>query len=189
MRLTGVLRSWNEDRGYGFIAPTHGGREVFVHVSALPRGGTRPAVGERLSYELARNGEGKWQAVHVVREALVRSRAAHGVAAASRPRRPLLRPILAAAVVGMVGAIAYGAYTQRPSPLSDTTAPGTAAPREPSHDRSQEPSVAFRCDGRTHCSQMTSCTEAKFFLANCPGTKMDGDGDGVPCERQWCTGR
>jgi len=34
---------------------------------------------------------------------------------------------------------------------------------------------------------MTSCAEAKFFLKNCPGVKMDGDGDGVPCEDQWCT--
>ena len=44
----------------------------------------------------------------------------------------------------------------------------------------------FRCDGRTHCSQMRSCEEATFFIRNCPGTKMDGDRDGVPCERQWC---
>jgi len=48
-------------------------------------------------------------------------------------------------------------------------------------------SEVFRCDGRTHCSQMTSCAEATYFLKNCPGTKMDGDGNGVPCERQWCT--
>lgn len=44
----------------------------------------------------------------------------------------------------------------------------------------------YRCDGRTHCSQMTSCAEAIFFLRNCPGTRMDGDNDGVPCEGQWC---
>ncbi len=46
--------------------------------------------------------------------------------------------------------------------------------------------TAYRCDGRVHCSQMTSCAEATFFLRNCPGTKMDGDGNGIPCERQWC---
>ena len=51
-----------------------------------------------------------------------------------------------------------------------------------------KPSPKFVCDGRTHCSQMTSCDEAKFFLANCPGTKMDnyGKGNGIPCESQWC---
>ena len=45
----------------------------------------------------------------------------------------------------------------------------------------------FSCDRRQHCSQMTSCEEAKYFLANCPGVKMDGDGDGIPCEEQWCS--
>jgi len=58
------------------------------------------------------------------------------------------------------------------SPSSTTT---SAAPK-------------FVCDGRTYCSQMTSCEEATFFLRNCPGTKMDneGKGNGIPCERQWC---
>ena len=37
----------------------------------------------------------------------------------------------------------------------------------------------FRCDGRQHCSQMSS------FIENCPNTKMDGDNDGIPCERQF----
>lgn len=40
----------------------------------------------------------------------------------------------------------------------------------------------FRCDGRQHCSQMTSRAEAEFFIRNCPDTKMDGDRDGIPCE-------
>jgi hypothetical protein len=46
--------------------------------------------------------------------------------------------------------------------------------------------AAFTCDGRTYCSQMTSCAEATYFLKNCPGVKMDGNNDGVPCEQQWC---
>lgn len=47
-------------------------------------------------------------------------------------------------------------------------------------------SQSLSCDGRTHCAQMRSCTEAKYYLANCPGVQMDGDGDGIPCEQQWC---
>jgi hypothetical protein len=50
-----------------------------------------------------------------------------------------------------------------------------------------QPPGRFKCDGRTRCSQMTSCEEATYFLENCPGTQMDGDGDGIPCERQWCS--
>ena len=44
----------------------------------------------------------------------------------------------------------------------------------------------FKCDGRTMCPQMTSCAEATYFVQHCPNTKMDGNNDGVPCERQWC---
>lgn len=44
---------------------------------------------------------------------------------------------------------------------------------------------SYRCDGRIHCSQMRSYDEAVYFLRNCPGTKMDGNNDGVPCERQF----
>jgi len=46
--------------------------------------------------------------------------------------------------------------------------------------------AAYRCDGRTYCSQMHSCEEATYFLRHCPGVKMDGNNDGVPCEKQWC---
>jgi endonuclease YncB( thermonuclease family) len=59
-------------------------------------------------------------------------------------------------------------------------------PGSSSGDESTSNKAQYRCDGRTHCSHMTSCEEANFFLKNCPGVKMDGDGDGVPCERQWC---
>ena len=59
-------------------------------------------------------------------------------------------------------------------------APEKVAPAAPSE------STGFSCDGRRYCSQMKSCAEAKYFLANCPGVKMDGDKNGIPCEQQWC---
>jgi hypothetical protein len=33
---------------------------------------------------------------------------------------------------------------------------------------------------------MSSCEEAAFFVKHCPDTQMDGDGDGLPCEQEWC---
>jgi hypothetical protein len=48
------------------------------------------------------------------------------------------------------------------------------------------PTNTFQCDGREYCSQMTSCEEATYFLNHCPTDKMDGDHDGIPCERQLC---
>jgi hypothetical protein len=44
----------------------------------------------------------------------------------------------------------------------------------------------FSCRGKVHCSEMRSCKEAMYYQQNCPGTKLDGDADGVPCEDQWC---
>jgi hypothetical protein len=46
--------------------------------------------------------------------------------------------------------------------------------------------AAFRCDGRTRCHQLTSCAEARYFLAHCPGVQIDGDRDGIPCEDRLC---
>ena len=47
---------------------------------------------------------------------------------------------------------------------------------------------SFQCEaGKTHCSHMSSCAEATFYIQHCPNTQMDGDGDGIPCERQWCS--
>ncbi|MGZ5437239.1 MAG: excalibur calcium-binding domain-containing protein [Halobacteriota archaeon] len=67
---------------------------------------------------------------------------------------------------------------------------GACGPTSPnSSERPQQPvpnQTPFRCEGKTHCSEMSSCAEATFYIKNCPGTKMDGDGDGVPCESQWC---
>ncbi|EGT3627746.1 cold-shock protein [Morganella morganii] len=46
----------------------------------------------------------------------------------------------------------------------------------------------FQCEaGKTHCSHMSSCDEATFYIQHCPNTQMEGDGDGIPCERQWCS--
>ncbi|WP_026006012.1 cold shock domain-containing protein [Moritella dasanensis] len=46
--------------------------------------------------------------------------------------------------------------------------------------------MGFSCEGKTHCSHMISCDEAKYYLAHCPNVKIDGNNDGEPCERQLC---
>lgn len=63
-----------------------------------------------------------------------------------------------------------------PEPLEDV----------PSKGIQSSTSSYFKCDSRKYCTQMTSCAEAKYFLSNCSGVKMDGDGDGIPCEEQLC---
>ncbi|AGI26164.1 excalibur calcium-binding domain-containing protein [Pseudomonas sp. MT3] len=73
-------------------------------------------------------------------------------------------------------------FRSSPTPLTSSQ-PADTSP-EPAPQAESTPNV--RCDGRQYCSQMTSCAEAKAFLRSCPGMKMDGDGDGIPCEEQWC---
>ncbi|MDF3933378.1 excalibur calcium-binding domain-containing protein [Pseudomonas citronellolis] len=69
-------------------------------------------------------------------------------------------------------------------PTTNLIPPAASSPTTSSPPASATLSV--RCDGRQHCSQMTSCAEAKAFLRSCPGMKMDGDHDGIPCEDQLC---
>jgi hypothetical protein len=62
----------------------------------------------------------------------------------------------------------------------------SSADRQPGPESPPERGAPeFKCDGRQYCSQMTSFAEARFFLDHCPDVKMDGDHDGVPCERQF----
>ena len=50
---TGTVKWFNETKGYGFIQPDNGGKDVFVHVSAVERSGMRGlAEGQKISYEL-----------------------------------------------------------------------------------------------------------------------------------------
>ena len=50
---TGTVKWFNEQKGYGFITPDEGGKDVFVHISAVERSGMRGlAEGQKVSYEL-----------------------------------------------------------------------------------------------------------------------------------------
>lgn len=40
-----------------------------------------------------------------------------------------------------------------------------------------------KCGTKRYCKEMTSCNEAKFYLNQCGLTRLDGDGDGIPCEK------
>jgi len=99
-----------------------------------------------------------------------------------------MQRIIVLLVIAVLGWYGYGKYQDRLKAQRYVEAADPSSKRSPATARKAEnPSVsAFSCDGRTYCSQMTSCAEATFFLKNCPGAKMDGDNNGIPCERQWC---
>ncbi|KQP07217.1 MAG: cold-shock protein [Methylobacterium sp.] len=50
---TGTVKWFNETKGYGFIQPDDGSKDVFVHISAVERAGMRNLIeGQKLSYEI-----------------------------------------------------------------------------------------------------------------------------------------
>ena len=59
MRTTGRIVSWNDDRGFGFIAPEGGGKTVFVHIRAFSRRRKRPDIGEVVTYVMSRDKQGR----------------------------------------------------------------------------------------------------------------------------------
>lgn len=178
MRIEGTLTKWNDDRGFGFITPTQGGPEVFVHISAFPRDGRRPTIGERLTFDIENDSGGKKRAKNLHCPGLTT------VSSTPRPKpgRPRGKPgFFVRRVVPLVFVVAaayyaYSEYLRRADPQTANTA----------QSGDQTGSTAFLCDGRIHCSQMNSCAEARFFLQNCPDVQMDGDHDNVPCEQQLC---
>jgi CspA family cold shock protein len=62
---TGTVKFFNDDKGFGFITPEDGGTDVFVHVSALSRGGSL-REGDNVSFEVGQDRKtGKSKAENV----------------------------------------------------------------------------------------------------------------------------
>jgi len=64
--ITGTVKFFNSDKGYGFIAPESGGGDAFVHISAVERAGMAMLEkDQRVSYDLEKDQRGKMSAVNL----------------------------------------------------------------------------------------------------------------------------
>ena len=62
MRAKGKIAAWHDDKGYGFIAPFDGDRQVFMHIKALQSRSRRPAVNDVVTYDVSRDAQGRLRA-------------------------------------------------------------------------------------------------------------------------------
>lgn len=62
----GTVKFFNEDKGYGFIQPDHGGKDSFVHISAVQAAGLGTLnKDQRVSYDVETGRNGKESAVNI----------------------------------------------------------------------------------------------------------------------------
>jgi cold shock protein len=60
MAMTGIVKFFNAERGYGFIKPDDGGSDVFVHITAVERAGLKSlAEGQRIAFDVEPDKKGK----------------------------------------------------------------------------------------------------------------------------------
>ncbi|WP_338590152.1 excalibur calcium-binding domain-containing protein [Shewanella khirikhana] len=184
----GTLIRWNADRGFGFIKPERADADdVFIHISSLKHMIRPPQVGDIILFQIEIPADGKPRAGIARIEGVP-------IKAPSTKQKPSsnsglsVGKLLKGAV--LLGLIAFAIpkiapmvhALMAPQPDSQYALPDTdLAPLRPVAE-----APSFRCEGKTHCREMRSCEEATFYINNCPNTKMDGDGDGIPCERQLC---
>jgi len=202
----GTLVRWNDEKGFGFIKPEAGNdKDVFIHISALKHMARKPMVGDEIQYLTEQQADGKVKAakasiegVAVVASTSKRAaptshhRNSHNSKSQKRHSRQsksssvMLIPLLVILALGIFGFKRFEALTAQSNTQAQVTNELSQQPAAEQIEWTQ-PKETFRCEaGKQHCSQMRSCAEAKYYLRNCPGTKMDGDGDGIPCERQHC---
>lgn len=196
MIYQGVIIRWNDERGFGFIRENESTAEVFAHISAFSEKMPRPKQGESVSFTIIEDHSKKRKEAKNIHYL---NRPVKPVSESSTGQRRykkrnggshwgnLFSTIIALFFIGIVARFAYDSYQLRNKgkPLESSI---QAVSNNSNKTKTSNPyNKRFTCDGRQHCSQMTSCEEAKYFLRNCPNTKMDGDGDGIPCERQWCS--
>ncbi|QYJ78393.1 excalibur calcium-binding domain-containing protein [Shewanella acanthi] len=187
----GMLVRWNDDKGFGFIKPdTSEHQDVFIHISVLRHMARKPKVGDSIRYQAQRQNDGKVKAVIASIEGVAVIAASNNLKKSSRTHRNpssttgsfprLIMPLFLIVGIGLFAYNKYQAYLGTPIITNEDVARMQKYETLPLVSK-------FQCEsGKTYCSQMTSCEEATFYINHCPDTKMDGDGDGIPCESQWC---
>lgn len=187
----GKLVRWIDNKGFGFIKPENGKSDIFIHISALAGMTRSPVIGDFILYKVSTDNNGKLRAVNAMIEGVTRvsntsitrpsrqdvtKNNKNYVSCAPRPKKRFNSLFFLFAIV--VAVVLYERFNKNINL--------NIAPNLPEFETQViEQKEQFQCQGKVSCTEMSSRDEALFYLKNCPGTKMDGDYDGEPCEEQF----
>lgn len=120
----GKLIKWNDDRGFGFVKPSEGGKEVFLHISAVKTTGYRPKLGDTIFYKLSNGIDGRIRATNALVQGVVFQsetiqRIKPALAKQKIKKRGLLETILSIFGVATIGLfyIQFG-LSRSPTPIT-----------------------------------------------------------------------
>ncbi|MGB3491838.1 MAG: cold shock domain-containing protein [Elainellaceae cyanobacterium] len=127
----GKLTTWKDDRGFGFIRPADGGKDIFLHISALRGAGRRPKVGDTILYERGTAPDGKVRAARAsIQGVAARRPFTQSRRGRSRRGRTALSPLeTLLSLAGLAFMAAIGLLTaefspsRSPSPIKTVTQP------------------------------------------------------------------
>lgn len=174
MRFQGVIVKWFDEKGYGFIKINDVAEQIFAHMSAFPTAQSKPKLNELVTFEIAEGAKGQ-QAYNVQYV----NRARHVIKPVRYETPKSKKNYSGLIIMAMFGFLILNLM----SPKNPSIKPSGSDVAQPHVSADHQ---NFQCRGKSKCSEMVSCDEAVYYLKHCPGTVMDSDGDGMPCEDQWC---
>lgn len=192
MKDKGTLINWNERRGFGFIKCESYDEDTFIHISALKNPARSPLVGDIIFFDRMVDESGKQRAEYASIQG-VGSKPAAGITndpeyqttSSVSAKQSSNKPSFLLVVTALF-CMLYLYQTFSPNPLPIPVPESVKQWLKPKGSSKPANLSKYSCQGKQYCSQMSSCAEAKFYLKNCPNVKIDGNRDGVPCEKQWC---
>lgn len=189
----GKLRDWNPGNGSGFIQQEKAGPDIRISSSGFRKKPENLQDGDSIFFQIEVDPQGKPKAVFAYRagQHFAPAPAVKKPALSSLPFQQLLSVVVTLSILAWLGyqsmhllraevsspAVAGGIETTDPQ----STTASFENPVWPPIQAQQYPQ--FQCEGKQHCSEMSSCDEARFYLKNCPNVLIDGDNDGRPCEK------
>ena len=184
--LKGKLIRWNDKKGFGFIKPELGNRDIFIHISSLKNMPRKPIVGDIIFYQIHTDNNGKQRAVNSKIQGLKipknQTRTNNiNVVRKTNQKSKISTLIFTVLIFVFIGTYVFS-FLSKQNRYKNENIFNTSS----QHSEIETYDSQYSCSGKTYCSEMNSCEEATFYLRNCPNTKLDGNHDGVPCERQCC---